>query len=555
MFAFIRKHQFLAMIFIVLVVISFVIFYTDRSHIGFDSEGDFGSIKGKRVSSRQYYDAQKEAMLSHFFRYQEWPRPGSFSEQMGWNMDRQIMERLCLGARMKELNIEIGDEAVARQVAQLFHSSQAPSVQEAYKAFLERNLKPQGLTDEDFRRFIKHELGIQQLGGVMGASGRLITPATAEATYKMENERVDTKATFFSGSNFVAQAKAQINPQVLQQYYSNMVQNYNLPERVQVSYVAFEPINYLSDASKEMLKRTDLAQQIDKLYQQRGPNFFKDEKGELLSPEKAKESIRDEVRRDFSQQVARKAAYEFASELMEIQPLAAKNLKTLADKKALKLMETEPFTFVDGPKGIKAAREFSSRAFRLSPQAPFNEEPVEVEGTYYVMAYMNRLPSQAQAFDVVKAKVEADYVKNRSRELAQEAGKSFADAVKTGLTAGKKFDEIAKEKKAAVLDVAPFSRNAQAIPELTEPNVSAFQYRSAATAHKAGEASEFVSAGDGGFVLYVEKYLPADETKMQAEIKEYLETARSRQANIAFGEWVSSELLAAEFVPPASRKK
>lgn len=556
MFTFIRKHRYLTSIFMLLVVASFILFYTDRSHMGFGSDhGDFGSIQGKPITERQYFDAKKEALLTHFFRFQDWPRGGSISEQMGWNTEKQTMERLFLVSRLQELNIEIGEEAVARQVAQLFRGAQGTSVQDAYKNFLEKNLKPQGLTDEDFRRFIQHELGIQQLGSVVSAAGRLITPATAEAAYKQENEQVDTKAAVFSASNYLAQAKANIDPKVLIQYYSNLVQNYDLPERAQVSYVEFDPINFLAEAGKEMLKRTDLADQIDKAYKQRGPNYYKDEKDQPLPADKAKEKIRDDFRKEFSQMIARQKAYAFASELMEIQPVAAKNLKTLADKNAYKVMETEPFTMVDGPKGIKEHREFSAKSFQVTPQAPFAEEPVEAEGVYYVLGYANRLPMQPQPFNAVKDKVEQDYIKNHSRELAQQAGKAFAEAVKTGLAAGQKFEDIAKAKKVALIDVAPFARSARSIPEMEAVSVSSFQYRGAATAHKAGQSSGFVSAGDGGFVLFVEKYLPADEAKMQADMKEYLDGMRSRQANVAFNEWVGNELRQANMTDPTGARK
>ncbi len=558
MFTFIRKHQYLATIFIMLVVASFVIFFTDRSHTGFGGDqGDYGSIQGKPITGRQYLDAKKEALLKHFFQFQDWPRAGSWSEQLGWDTEKQTLERLFMVSRLKELNIEVGDEAVARQIAQYFRDVKGMTVPEAYKAFVERNLKPQGLTDEDFRRHIKHELGIMQLGQAVSAGARLVTQATAEAAYKQENEQVDTKVAIFNSSNYLAQAKLNIDPKELTQYYSNLVQNYNLPERAQVAYVAFDPINYLAEAGKEMLKRTELAQAIDQQYVKDGANAYLDEKGQPLPAEKAKDKIRDDIRRRFSQQVARQKAYEFASELLEIQPLAAKNLKTLADKKSLKLMETEPFTFVDGPKGISGARDLSARAFRLTPQAPFAEEPVLVEGVFYVLGYVNRLPMQPQPYAAVKDKVEQDYIKNRSRTLALEAGKAFADAVKTGLTAGKKFEDVAKEKKVALIDVAPFSRAERKIEAIENLSLSTSQYSSAATAHKAGEASDLVPSGDGGFVLYVEKYVPADEEKMKKEIKDYLDNLRSRQANIAFSDWVSSGFEAANVTAPAgtSRKK
>lgn len=552
MFALIRKYPSLTTVFILLVVASFVIFYTDRAHLGFGGDKtDFGSIQGKPITSRQYIEAHNEALLTHFFRYQDWPRAGSASAMMGWDTERQATERIFMVNRLKELNIEIGDEAVARQVAQIFRNAQGVRVEDAYKNFLEKNLRPQGLTDEDFRRFLRHELGIQQLGAVVSASGRLITPVAAEAMYRQKNEQVDTVAVFFAASNYVAQAKANIDPKALVQYYSNLVQNYNLPERMQVAYVEFDHINFLAEAGKELLKMPDLAKQIDATYLKNGAVSYKDEKGEVLPADKAKEMIRDDARKMLAKQLARKQAYEFASELQEMKPLSSKNLKVLADKKNMKVVETEPFTKLDGPKGINEYRDFASVAFELKPQAPFVEEPVQAEGVWYVLGYVNRLPSQAQPFETVKTKVEQDYVKNRSRELAIEAGKAFSASVK----GGKKFAELAKEKKLNLVDIPPFSRVARSIPAVEAINVSSFQYRGTATSLKVGEVSSFVSAGDGGFVLQLEKILPADEENMKKDMKDFIEEARAEQANTVFNEWVSTQLQTANFVSPTSSRK
>lgn len=529
------------MVFMLLVIASFVLVYTDRSHLDVSgSQVDIGSIDGVPISKKEFLDAQNEAMLMHFFFRGDWPT--ALSAQMGWSTEQQAMERLLLAKRLEELNVMVSEEAVAKRVAQIFRSSNTQiSVQERFRNFVDGTLKPKGLNEDDFRRFIKHELGKYQLGMTLGAGGRLVTAGMAETAYSFENQRVETKLVNFSSSNYLAQAKLSIDAKALTQYYTNQLQNYNLPTRVQVSYVAFESINYLAEAAQEMTKITNITALIEQQYKQRGTNFYVDEKKQVLSPEKAKEKIRDDIRTEFASQLARKKAYDFATELYEMEPLAAANLTSLAGKKGLKVLETEPFSNLDGPNGIKNSSQFAQQAFALNREQPFGQEPVEAGGDFYVISFKNRLPSVSQPFDVVKARVEQDYIKYRAVQLAREAGNSFAQAVTNGVAAGKKFTDIAKEQKVSFLNLAPFARSARSIPELETLRVSPEQVRATAFAQKAGASSEFIPSFEGGFVIYVEKFLPVDPVKMQTEIKDYLESVRERQANVAFNHWITSQ--------------
>ena len=251
--------------------------------------------------------------------------------------------------------------------------------------------------------------------------------------------------------------------------------------------------------------------------------------------------------------ISQQKAYEFATELLEIEPVNMANLATLAGKKGLKVFETEPFSALDGPKGIKNPAQFSQQAFGLNREQPFGAEPVQTGDDYYVLGFKNRLPSVPQPFETVKDKVQEDYIHYRAAQLAREAGNKFAGAVTNGLAAGKKFIDIAKAEKVNVLNLSAFGRSASSIPDLETYRISPFQYRSAAFAHKAGESSGFISSGESGFVLYVDKFLPADETKMKTELKEYLDSMRSRQANIAFNEWVSSQIQNAGLISAGSK--
>ena len=56
-----------------------------------------------------------------------------------------------------------------------------------------------------------------------------------------------------------------------------------------------------------------------------------------------------------------------------------------------------------------------------------------------------------------------------------------------------------------------------------------------------GHASEFVQTHDGGFIVYVEKQLPADTAAMNTDMPRYIAALRRTRENEVFNEWLGSE--------------
>ena len=123
MFVFIRKHQTWGLIFIGLVIISFVVFFSPYAKLqgrGGGGRGDYGSIDGKAISSDEYFQALKEAKLEYLLRYRTWPEEDSANRQLGFDSVKQAMNRLFLLKELKDHDIEASDRAVANQIADYF---------------------------------------------------------------------------------------------------------------------------------------------------------------------------------------------------------------------------------------------------------------------------------------------------------------------------------------------------------------------------------------------------------------------------------------------------
>lgn len=538
MFDSIRRHQkWLWIVISGLTIISFVWYFNPRSMRGGYGGGwrgneTVGSIYGHPVSRQDYLDVYQEARLRYFLSYQHWPGNDDLSRQM---VEREARHRLLLIEKLLEINLQVSDAAVAQWIAEAFRDpEQKVFRKEAYDRFVKEALPNQQLRVTDFERFVRHEVGIQHLVAVAGVSGRLVTPQEAEAVYRRENEAVEAEAVFFVSSNFLANAT--VDAAAVAQFYTNQASLYRVPERAQVAYVKFEATNYLAEADQRMAQDTNLNLRLERLYQERGANFFKDTNDMILPAAAAKEKIKGEMHQAYAVLAARKQAIEFATELLELQPKQPDNIDRLAAAKGFPSKATEPFTRDDGPAGLKVPDDFNRIAFALTGEEPFGEQPVVAEDGVYVLGLKKRLPSELPPVENIREKVTEDYRKNQALNLARAAGQSFHGTLTNQLAQGRAFHAICQEANVKPIKLNPFSPNTQILPDL--PNRGDLSLiKNAAFALSIGEISPFVQTRNGGFVLQLQARLPVPEARVQAELPSFLTTLRrSRQAE-AFQQW------------------
>src|SRR5215470_11455402 len=168
MFGTIRKHQnWLWFIIIAVIIISFVIFFSPNVKLGRnDVQGDFGSISGRPVSREEMRRSRNEVRLGYFFRYARWP---TGEEAQDRSFDREGLSRLFLLQKADEMDISVSDKAIARLATERIGDY-------PYEKLEAEILKPQGLTLDDFERFIRHEAIIQQMVSVTTFASRFVNP-------------------------------------------------------------------------------------------------------------------------------------------------------------------------------------------------------------------------------------------------------------------------------------------------------------------------------------------------------------------------------------------
>jgi len=532
----IRKHsKWLWLIIIVATIISFVFWGAGPSRMGGGGSGrggigDLGTVYGHKVTPEAFRDAQVEFLLSYWFNSRgEWPdKSPNFNEA---SLEREVYVRVMLFQKAKDLGIHVGDDAVVTAANDMLRSLGRDGRAVPLDAFVKQILQPKGLTAQDFENYVRLSLVVEQLQQAIGLTGELVTPQEAAAAYQRDHRELSAQMVVFSASNYLSSVSA--TPAAVARFYTNYLAEYRLPDRVQVSYVAFELTNYLAGAEQKLAK-TNLDEQVDALYRRYGASAFPDAK----TPADAKAQIRSDMIRQRAAADMRQAANGFATAVFTQDPAKPENLAAVAKQKGLTVQVTAPFGEALGPDEFAAPPGFVKAAFGLTPDVPF-AGPVVGPDAAYVLAFAKQLPSEIPPLDQIRDRVNRDYQWRAAVLQARRAGTNFVHTL-AGMTADRNFALVCAAAGLQAQVLPPFSLSTRELPGLggrAELN----QLKQVAFSTPPGKVSGFEENDDGGFIVYVQSELPIDQAKMNSDLPQYINALRRAYLNEAFNQWVNLE--------------
>lgn len=547
MFQHIRRHQkWLWIVISGAVIASFVIYFTPDAKVGMGSRGgsvDYGRINGRPVTQKDLMTAYTEARLRYLFAYGNWPGNDEFGRQMGFDLNTEAENRLFLAEKIRELGIQVSDQEVGDWIAEMFSDRQTKTFKrEAYEQFVQARLGEQNIKESTFQDFVRHEIAVGHLIFVAGMSGHLVPPREAEARYRRDHEQMTASVLTFSISNYLAGVT--LDQTALMTFYTNRMAEYRLPERVAVNYVRFDATNFFGEVDQQFAKITNYVQMVESEYAKRGADSFKDAAGKVLDAEAAKAQIRQEHRMEAALVAARRKASTFVEELLndfENGPTKGKTdlLELKAAAKGMAVAATAPFSQREGPREMRTMATFGQVAFKLNAEEPYSN-PVPDEETVYVLSLKQRLPSENPPFDTVRDRVTESFRRNQALEAARSASRTLQSTLSTGLAGGRKFEDLCAEAKVSAVKVPGFSLATTSLPAENQ-RIPLMELKNIASALAPGKLSESVTTRDGAMLVYLHERLPADESKMKAELPAFLKTLREGRNYEAFNEWFRKE--------------
>ena len=523
----IRKHSTgLWLVIIVVTVIAFVFWGTPTGQDDSGPSGKHGRINGKNISDTDFINARNEVRLRYFFRTREWP--DSSAAQTGFDVVRETYSLLLLNQILDERQMFAGPEAKAHVARNILGSLGQQGIT-TLKEFETAILAPEGLNLADLDHFIEHQIAMLQLTSVEGLQGKLVTPQLIESLYRRENQELSAQAVFFSASNYLNSVV--VTPEAVSTFFTNQMSLYRIPERVQVSYVAYPISNYQAKADQRLDAMTNLTAQIEAQYLQLGTNYF----GADTTPEEAKAEILEEYRQQAAAFEARRDAAGFADLLMRTEPMLPSNMNDLAGTQGLTVQISEPFDRESVPEGLDVNMTFTETAFRLREDEPFSG-PIEGDDHVYIITTHSRLPSEDARFDEVRDEVTERYRMQQATLEARAEGRAFVTEATNKLASGTAFTQICADAGVKPVLLPSFSKSTQSMPEVEAHTAPGF-FKQIAFSTPVGSLSPFNFTADGGYVVYPQALLPIDEVKMKEELPRYTTLVSQTLQGEAFEAW------------------
>lgn len=523
----IRRHQTWLWAIVAAVTIASFIFYFDPSQRGSRggsrAEGNLGLLNGRPITQEEFQRAVKEVMLGHRLN-------GQRLEDSSLQVQFEAYQTLFLAAKAEAMGIQVTPAAASE-----FANNNLLMGRVQLADFIQQFLKPLGMDESDFDRFLRHQVALRQLLAVVGTSGNVVTPAEAEIMYRAQNRQAEASLVYFSYSNYLAQVTNSA-AEILQFYLGN-ASNYMTPEMVAVNFVKFPASNYLAEVKTVL---TNLDDAVQRIYTQAGTNLPPGTK----TPEEAKAKIREELLLANAQNRAQLAANAFAIKLEEAKARAG-DMEAVARSNGLTMQTTAPFDR-NGPEGMKVSSRFITGAFRLTNDMPFTGM-IPTEDGAYVLGFKAKFEATLPPYTNIQSKVLADAREYKARQLAADAAAKFSASVEdqlnvnNGVTLPKDFATICAENDLKVESLPTLSLNMTNVSDALERRVGWSTLRGAVFGTPAGTASKAINAPEGAFVVYVNKLLPADLSREQAELPKFITDIRTARENETFEIWLNAE--------------
>lgn len=418
-----------------------------------------------------------------------------------------VFNLLVLQRQMEQLGIHPSDaEAKAELEKQpALQENGKFSQQRAYNA--QQMLAMYGMSGADMLEVAKISIGFKKVQDLIGKN-YIPSPLETEKSYASRHQTVKIQTIDFKLDDI--KKTIQVKDDELQKYFDEKKDTYKSAEKRAVSYVLFEnPKDEpeakpdAKDAAKDAAKKDAAAEEKKKT---------------------------EDRQKKMKEQVDRVNQFNEAS----IDPGA--KFDDLVKKFKEKSNALPAFAKDAAPDAIKDEAELLTAIFALNKEHRPISDPVKGSKGYYIFTITQLEESKQQDFASVKDKVKETLVAQKAQEALSKSINEARTALQEGLKAGKKIEDLAKDKK---LTLSPVKELTIDSPPQDLPN--AFQIAREAEKTAAGELAKAVDTDTGATLVYVAARELRKRDDSAALRKNTEDRNASQERNMLFKAWFASK--------------
>ena len=453
---------------------------------------------------------------------------GDGTEDLGrLAFDTQLRLQQLILAR--QLGISFGIEHLKAEQARRFTGSDGRVNTTMHQVFLEKTLPNNGLTVEDWDRFVANEMALAHLNQLGGLTGVLLSGRVAHELFVRDHEVFETEIIPFPSSNYVKSVNLPSND--LPTYYTNHIHRYRPPLQLELLRVRI-PFVLFAGASKHPV--AGLEESVKTIYRQRGAESFKDDNGKLIPTAAAHQRLR-------SMLLAQRRVATLTKELQKgVKVDVARLREVLSRDQAEPKLKLESITVVADtsvPESLRAAVS----AVKSLPIGALAVNPVFDDGAASLVGLAKRTqptpPPFAGLSRAQRSAIREDYIAEKSRGIAGIRGRGFRLLLTNRIARGESLADVAASASLKPVALPPFTLAQTAWPEariLPEIGLGVAQESVHVLLTKpASMVGAFVEQPWGGFIMHLKKREPVPATTLAKEFPNYQKLLRSHGMNAA----------------------
>ncbi len=488
-----RYQQAVMMVVTVVVIISFVWFYNGNTSQR--SRADrVGTLYNRPVGMAEYSrESRKFEICRALGLYELWTTLiGRQARTESEAVESFVWNSLVLRHQANALGLSCTDEEVIAAVQKL-PSFQTNGAYDSTKYNnLVQNIASRGFTADVVEDLVRDDLFLTKLKNLVGTSVHA-APSEVRSLFERRNQKSEISYVKLNKEDFLK--AAQVSEEDLKKIFEERKNTLNTEELRKVRFLAFT----LPKAEKPLEGKQRVAE-MSKL------------------ADRAQE---------FSVAMAEKDA----------------KIEEAAKKFGVSITDSTEFTLENLPAGFAQSEAAAQTIFEKLTLAQPNSDVVMVaDSGYFVFQLAGITPARPLSFEEAKEKLAAQTKEERAEEALNLKASEVRNKIHEALKAGKSFTEAASAVALKPQSVPAFSMAEP--PKSEAPEVRIVAERSSQLA--AGELSEPLPSGDGSLLVYVDKRLPIDETKLEAEKTILVQNLSRAKRESAFELWLKDSVATAK---------
>ncbi len=437
MLSLMRKHAQSWLIKIALFIVALVFVFWGVGSFKSDPAAKVATVNGKTITQNEYRQAYQQ-----YLQMLQGQGGGRLDEKTLQEMKvkKKVLDLLIQKQIMadlgKKMGFSVGPEELARKIQQI------PAFQEngkfnpsRYRQLLQMNR----MNPEEFEAEQASALLEERLRSFIGDFVK-IEPEEVRNFYNYLSDETNLNLIRFSQADF--EKKIASNPDQIKAFFAKNSSRYQNPAEVRVRYLEIDPQGF--EGSVEVSEK-----EVQGYYQQNQAKFQDPKKNQPLPLEQVGEKIRQTLKRDKAQDIARQKAEDLYDQL-----LLSGDLKAFGSKVKAAVQETGWLIQGKPGAGLEGEKAFYDQAFALKKGGISSVLDLGPQRGYFILQSVDRKETQPMTFAQAAPRVEQDWKAEQASLLAQSEAEKFLKEARQR----KDWTTLAREKNLTVEETGFFSR-------------------------------------------------------------------------------------------------